>query len=201
MAKTMKMLGVAGVAAATAALTATPAQAQYYPQQGDVAERVIGTILNGVLNGGRSYRYGQYPQGNYGYNNYGGERAAVDRCARAVESRLDRTYDRRNSRYDRYDPYGYGQYQAYQHGARVTGITSVRRDRRGGLTVYGVASRGYANAGYGQQAVSDLKWTCDIDRYGRIRDTDVDRRSTRDIRRDYQRNPYYNQRAPYPYRR
>ncbi|MCJ8190697.1 hypothetical protein [Sphingomicrobium aestuariivivum] len=201
MANRLKMIGMAGAMAASAAFAATPAQAQYYPNGGDNTVRVLGTILNGVLNGGRTYGYGQYPGGNYGYQNYGGERAAVDRCARAVESRLDRSYDRnrRYDRYNRYDPYGYGNgYQAYNHGARVTGITNVRRDRRGNLKVYGLASRGYANSGYGQQAVSDLKWKCEIDRYGRVRDTDVDRRSSREIARDYQRyNPY--QRGGYRY--
>ncbi|MCJ7421604.1 hypothetical protein [Sphingomicrobium astaxanthinifaciens] len=204
MAKTFRMLGLAGAAAATAAFAATPAQAQYYPDhRGTTAERVIGTILNGVLNGGRTYGYGQYPSGNYGYHDYArSNRAAVDRCARAVESRLDRRYDRRRG-YDAYDPYGYGQgYQTYRHGARVTGITSVRRDRRGGLKVYGLASRGYAGGPYGQQAVSDLKWDCEIDRRGRIRDIDVDRRSRREMARDWQyqqRGPYYPQRQ-YGYR-
>ncbi|WP_265564436.1 hypothetical protein [Sphingomicrobium arenosum] len=209
MANKIKMLGIAGAAAATVAFAAAPAQAQYYPNypdRGDRTVRVLGTILNGVLNGGRTYGYGQYPSGNYGYNQYGmNDRAAVDRCARAVEARLDREYDRRSryDRYNRYDPYSYGNgYQAYNHGARVTGITTVRRERDGDMKVFGLASRGYANSGYGQQAVSDLKWNCKIDRRGRIRDTDVDRRSSREIARDYQRyNPYgYQQQRPYGYR-
>ena len=176
MANTMKKLGVAGAIAASAAFTAAPAQAQVYGGN-NTAERIIGSILNGVLNGGRSYDYGRYPNGNYGYNNYGvNERSAVDRCARAVEMRLDREY--RDSRYDRYNRYD-NNYRRYDHGARVTGITNVRRTRSG-LTVYGVASTGYSNynSRYGNQAVSDLTWNCDIDYRGRIRDTDVDRRQT-----------------------
>ncbi|WP_343343741.1 hypothetical protein WJT74_08645 [Sphingomicrobium sp. XHP0239] len=182
--KSLKMLGTVGAIAASAAFAATPAQAQVY-DRGNAAERIIGGILNGVLNGGRSYDYGRYPQGNYGYGNYGiNERQAVDRCARQVEYRLDREYDRRdNRRYNRYD-----NYRRYDHGARVTGVTNVQRTRRG-LTVYGVASTGYQQAYRGRnvQAVSDLRWNCDIDRNGRIRDTDVDR-----VSRNYNdRNRYY----------
>ena len=186
----LKVFGTAGALAASAAFAATPAQAQIFPGSGGTAERVIGTILNGVLNGGRSYNYGAYPQGNYGYGNYAiNERSAVDRCARQVEYRLDREYrdNRYNSQYNnRYDPYNRS-YQRYDHGARVTGITNVQRTRSG-LRVYGVASTGYSpyQGQYGQ-AVSDLRWNCDIDRNGRIRDTDVDRVNTRYT----QRNPYY----------
>ena len=178
----LKMLGTAGAIAASAAFAATPAQAQVY-DRGNAAERIIGGILNGVLNGGRNYNYGRYPQGNYGYGNYAvNERSAVDRCARQVEYRLDREYDR-NSRYNRYD-----NYRRYDHGARVTGITNVQRTRRG-LKVYGVASTGYQQGYQGRygQAVSDLRWNCDIDYNGRIRDTDVDRVSSN----SYNRNRYY----------
>ena len=175
--KIKNSLGVIG-AIATSAIFATPAHAQ---STGDVVEGVIGTILNGVLNGGRSYDYGRYPQGNYGYGSYGmNERQAVNRCASAVEQRLAREY--RRSR----DDYRYGNY-GYDHGARVTGVTNVRRTRDG-MTVYGVASTGYdrgASDRYGRydnryaRPVADLEWDCKIDRRGRIRDTDVDRISSR----------------------
>ncbi|MBB3764393.1 hypothetical protein [Sphingomicrobium lutaoense] len=182
-------IGAAGLTAA-AGMAAVPAQAQYYPNSGynnnNTTGQVVGAIIRGILGAGN---YGSYPYGNYGYGDrygYGmSERTAVDRCARAVEARLNHqgrygAYDRYNSRYDRY---GYDNYRGH---ARVAGITDVRR-KSYGLKVYGVAMSGhsasqydrYNRHGYGYNTAPDLKWDCKIDRSGRIRDIDIERNDRR----------------------
>ena len=124
----------------------------------------------------QSYRYGQYPYGNYGYERYGGRFTAIDRCARAVESRLNRgSYN-----------WGYsGQgYRRYRQFGRVEGITRIV-PKKDGYRVFGVASsgwggyygynrRGYGN--YGYWAGADLRWDCRIRSNGRITDLDFNRR-------------------------
>lgn len=201
--KTKLIAGAAGLAAVTAttAVAATPAEAQY---RSDPTAEVLGAIIRGVLGAGN---YGSYPYGNHGYNNqrygYGmSERQAVDRCAAAVEARLNGQrygqYDRYNSRYDqrydqrydrryddRYDR-RYDNRYAYNNRstARVAGITDVRR-KSYGLKVYGVAMSGqyadqynrYDRRGYGYNTAPDLKWDCKIERNGRIRDVDIERTS------------------------
>ena len=111
---------------------------------------------------------------------------------RRYDSRYDnRRYDDRydNRRYeervpDRYrtDPY-VRNYGSYGGQARVAGITDV--DRKGyGLRVKGVAMSGryaaeygrYGRQGYGYGQRPDIKWDCEIDRNGRIRDIDIKRR-------------------------
>ena len=166
----MKILaGAAGIAAAAG--LATPAAAQYYPQPNygygyNNQGGVLGAIVNSVLG------YGRYPQGNYGYNTYGNQRVAIDQCARAVEARIGGGY---NQGYGYgYNNYGYN--QGYG-GGRVLGITRIDRRSSGGLRVRGVASSGAGYGGYGYNAGADLSFRCDIDRYGRIRDIDLDRRS------------------------
>lgn len=165
----MKILaGTAGLAATVG--LATPAAAQYYPQPNygygyNNQGGVLGAVVNSVLG------YGRYPQGNYGYNTYSNQRVAIDQCARAVESRIGGGYG--------YNNYGYNQgyYNQGYAGGRVLGISRVDRRSSGGLRVRGVASSGQAYGGYGYNAGADLSFRCDIDRYGRIRDIDLDRRS------------------------
>ena len=156
-------------AGATFALgAAVPAEAQYYPPPSNQ-----GGILGAIVN---QYRYGQYPYGNYGYNMYGNERFGIDRCARAVEQRLNR-----NS----YNFYQGNNYSRYRNFGRVEGITRVEK-KSYGFKVTGVASsgwggyQGYNQRGYGTygyQAGADLSWTCKVYRSGQIRDIDVRRRA------------------------
>lgn len=164
------LTGAAGLAAVVG--FASPAAAQYYPGQGygygyNNNNNVLGAIINGVLG------YGRYPYGNYGYGQTN-DRHAVDQCARTVEARLNYRGG--------YGGYGYN--QAYG-GGRVLGITRVER-KSYGLKVHGVASsgnraydgynrNGYGN--YGYNAGADLKFDCKVDRYGRIRDVDIERRN------------------------
>ena len=156
------LVGVAGVGIAA---VATPAAAQYYPQQqynpgygqqpGGVVGQVINQVLGGqVLGGGR---YGTYGQGQ--------DRMAVDQCARAAEVRVSQdnrrgVYGAWNQGYGQqgYGNQGYGQQgygnqgynQAYGR-AQVVAITGVDR-RQGGLRISGlIDTRMRANSGgYGQ---------------------------------------------------
>ena len=183
----MKILaGTAGLAAAVG--VATPAAAQYYPQPGYGYGNNQGGVLGAIVN--QVFGYGQYPYGNYGYSQYGNQRSAVDQCARAVEARLNGGgygnwgYQGWNGSNN-----GYGYNNGYSNnrsgGGRVLGITRVER-KSYGLKVVGVASSGYNGyngysrqgyGNYGYNAGADLKFDCQIDRYGRIRDVDVKRRS------------------------
>ena len=145
-------LGLAGVAAL--AVAASPASAQYYPQQPYQQNGgVIGAIVGAIT--GNSYAYGQYPQGNYGYGQLD-SRLAVQQCAAAVERRTgggggygyNNGYG--NQGYNpAYGNQGYNQGYQAQGGARVVGITSIERKSRGQLRVHGVAaSNAYAGGGY-----------------------------------------------------
>ena len=190
------LLGGAGFAALAA--TAAPAAAQYgYPgygggyggQYGYGQGNVVGTILDSILGGNRSY----------GQN----DRYAVEQCVRAVEHRINtRGFDNERGRYSNY-AYGYGydnQYRNYQ-GARVLSVTEVQRRSNGGMKVIGLATTGmnagygnqgygYGNQGYGTQgygydqygygqygyqANADARFDCSVDRYGRITDIDANR--------------------------
>lgn len=158
-----------GVATGLSALGfSSPANAQYYPPAPERPGGILGAIIH-------SYQYGRYPYGNYGYNNYGDQRYGVDRCARAVEQRLNRqsTGWYRGTNYRRYRNFG-----------RVEGITRVER-KSYGLKVWGVASSGYGGyqgwnrpgyGSYGYHAGADLRWECKVNRNGRIRDIDIKRR-------------------------
>ena len=136
---------LAGGVAFAALASAAPAAAQYYPGYGYGNQNVLGQVLGQVLGGG------QYGYGNqYGYGG-GNSQAAVQRCAAAVEQRINRDYNRTG--YGGSGGYGgYGGYNAYnQGGARVLGVTSVERRSNNGLRVRGVATaRAYAT-GYGNQ--------------------------------------------------
>ena len=191
------LTGAAGLAAAVG--FASPAAAQYYPNQGYGYgnNNVLGQVVNNVLG------YGRYPYGNYGYGQTN-DRYAVDQCARTVEARLNgggygnyggygnSGYGGYNQGYGGYGNQGYG-YNQHYGGGRVQGITRVER-KSYGLKVYGVASsgnrgydgynrRGYGN--YGYNAGADLKFNCQIDRNGRLRDVDIKRRSSNGYYRGY----------------
>ena len=167
-AKWMVLAGAAGLVVAGAAV---PAEAQYYPPpppQGGIADAIIGQVLG----------YGRYPYGNYGYNQYGNQRHGIDRCARAVEQRLNRY----NNNF-----YGGYNYRRYRNFGRVEGITRVER-KNYGLKVTGVASSGYGGyqgwnqpgyGTYGYHAGADLKFECKVYRSGQIRDIDIKRREAR----------------------
>lgn len=164
-----KFLILAGAAGLVAAVVASaPAEAQYYPppQQGGIAEAIIGQVLG----------YGRYPYGNYGYNMYGNQRYGIDRCARSVEQRLNRT---------RSNWYGGSNYRRYRNFGRVEGITRVER-KSYGLKVSGVASSGFGGyqgwnrpgyGNYGYSAGADLRFECKVYRNGQIRDIDIKRRT------------------------
>jgi len=147
------LVGAAGVGMAA---VATPAAAQYYPQQpyypqaqynpgyGQQPGGVVGQVINQVLGGGR---YGTYGQGN--------DRMAVDQCARAAEVRVSQdnrrgVYGRWNQGYGNQGYNNQGYNQAYGQ-AQVVGITGVDR-RQSGLRVTGlIDTRMRANlGGYGQ---------------------------------------------------
>lgn len=176
---------IAGGLGMAALAGAAPAAAQYYPgpgygynnQPGGIISQVIDQVLRGN-------RYG------YGTNQH----ALVNRCAAAVEQRINyqqqRYAGRYGSRYDnRYGP-PYGNAYGYNRGAaRVVGITDVDT-RRTGLRIRGVAASNSYQAGYGApygyaQPAADLQFRCNIDYRGRILDIDVDR-----ARYDYNRYPY-----------
>jgi hypothetical protein len=184
----MKIL--AGGVGFAALASAAPAAAQYYPGYGypNSGGNVIGQVLNQVLGGGNQYGYGMNSQ------------AAVQRCAAAVEQRINQRY---GARYNQYGGGygGYGGYNGYaQGGARVLGVTSVERRSGNGLRVRGVATAnamatgyspyggygqggygGYGQGGYGgyggyaPQQSAELSFKCNIDYRGYVRDIDIDR--------------------------
>ncbi|MEO8141716.1 MAG: hypothetical protein ABI617_03560 [Sphingomicrobium sp.] len=183
-----------GGAAIAALVTAAPAAAQYYPNQGYGNQgygnnNVVGNILNQILGGG----------GNYQQN----DRYAIDMCVRATEARL-------NGYNGAYNYGGYGQYGGYgnqgynqgYNGARVTRITNVER-RSTNLKIYGLATtgagrggygnqgygnqgygnQGYGNQGYGNQGYgnqggygANLRFNCKVNFRGQVTDVDIDRR-------------------------
>lgn len=161
MTKTM-LAGAAGLAAIV--LGASPAAAQYYPQTGygQSGGGVLGAVIGAITGQG----YGQYPQGNYGYGQTT-SRAAVARCAAAVEQRFNaqaqqgygynqgygQGYDPRYGQgYDpRYGNQGYGAQSYAAQNVRVVGITNVERKSSGSLKVTGIASsNAYGQQGYNQ---------------------------------------------------
>ena len=163
----------AGVGIAALAGAAAPAAAQYYPGYGyGGGGNVVGQVLNQVL-GGNRYNYGNNSQ------------YAVQRCAAAVEQRINRGYG--NNGYGYGNPYGYGSRYGYNNGygqgyGRVLGVTSVER-RSNGLRVRGVATANAYAAGYGggyggygyQQPQGELRFKCNVDYRGYIRDIDLTR--------------------------
>ena len=154
---------LAGGIGLAALASAAPAAAHYYPGHG-YGQNPVGQIIGQILN----------PYG--GYNQYGGgnDRVLIDRCAGAVQQRI-------NAQYGGYNQYGYGGYGYNQYGygnARVLGITRVDR-RNSGLRVRGVATAGnyggYGYNQYGYNQAGELSFKCNIDYRGRITDIDLDR--------------------------
>lgn len=168
--KTKIMIGAVGLAALAGTV---PAIAQYYPPPPPPQGGIAGAIIDQAI---RQGRYGQYPYGNYGYDRYGRESHAIDRCARAVEARLN-GYS--------YNPYRGYNYRRYRNHGRVEGITRVERRNNGGFKVWGVASSGYGGyqgwnrpgyGSYGYGAGADLRWDCKVSRSGRVSNVDINRR-------------------------
>lgn len=200
-----KILAGTAIAAVAAGGFAAPAAAQYYPGYGYGNQGGIGQILDVILN---AQRYG------YGYQGYANDRSQIDRCAVAVEQRINRDYGYRyGSPYGAPygSPYGnqYGYNQYAQGGAKVVGITRVERRSNTTTRVRGVATaNAYANQygapygnpygapyggqygnpygynNYGYANAGELTFKCDIDYRGYIRDIDIDRN----------RNAYYGYR-------
>ena len=143
------MIKTMTLGAGFAALAATaPAAAQYYPN------------------------YGQY--GYSGYNN-NVTQIAAQRCQAAVQQRLS----------DRTNTNGlFGAILGTSTSGRVLGVTQVT-PRRNTVKVRGVASTGrmaynqYGMGYYGTLGANyqpDLKFSCDVDYRGYVRDIDINRR-------------------------
>jgi hypothetical protein len=157
------------LAAASVGAVATPAAAQYNPQQQQVPQPYPGQPGYGYPQQG--YPQQTYPQGTYQQQGgiggligqlLGGRRYAandqqlVGQCAAAAQNDVTRraqaTYGQQGYNQQRYDPrygqQGYNQ-QAYGAQARVTAITNVERRGRNNLRVTGLIDSGMN--GYGQQ--------------------------------------------------
>jgi len=134
---------LAGGVAIAALASAAPAAAQYYPGYGQ--PNVVGQVINQVFGGGQGYGYGVNSQ------------AAVQRCAAAVEQRINYQYNRYGGQggyggYGGYNPgynQGYNGYAYNQSTARVLGVNSVERRSSNGLRVRGVATARATPVGYG----------------------------------------------------
>ena len=167
------LTGAAGLAAVVG--FASPAAAQYYPNNGygNSGSGVLGAII-GALGGG------QY--GGYGYNGYGNNtQQAVQQCATAVEQRINGNYGGGYGGYGNHQGYGggYGYNQQGYGGGRVVSITHADRHGGGITKVKGYASSG-GNAGYGygggySNGGADLYFKCEVDYRGYIRDLDISR--------------------------
>jgi len=179
---------LASGAAIAALVTAAPAAAQYYPNQGygygnqgygNNNNNVVGQILNSIL-GGQNYRQN--------------DRYAIDMCVRATEARLNGYQGGYgyNQGYGNYGGYGNNGYNQGYNGSRVTRITNVQR-RNSGLKIFGLATagynsryggynqgygnQGYGNQGYGNQGYSNqLRFNCKVNFRGQVTDVDIDRR-------------------------
>jgi hypothetical protein len=169
-------------AAAALSALATPAIAQYYPQQQPVYPQSAYPQ--------QGYGYGQqtYPQQGYGYQQgYGQQgynqnpvssiidsllgnrynvtdRQAVSRCASAAMSQAQAQYR------GGYNGQGYNG-QGYNGAMRVTSITAVQRSGNG-LRVSGLlGSGGTYNQGYNRgynQGYGQLSFRCNVDYSGAV---------------------------------
>ena len=176
---------LAGAAAIGA--IATPAAAQYYPQQ---------TYPQPQAYPGQP-GYGQGTTGNpvtdvidqlLGNRYNVTDRQAVRRCTRAVQAQAMQQYGGGYGAYGQGQRYGQQYAGGYNANAmRVTAITDVQR-RNNGLRVSGLLSSGAAAAGqYGYQngyqnayAGGDLSFRCNVDyRSGQVTDIRVSRNAYR----------------------
>jgi hypothetical protein len=158
---------------------AAPAAAQHYPGNQGYGGGGIGAIIDAILGSNRSRYRGVNSQ------------QVINQCTAAVQQRLSGGYG------SRYGGYGnpYGAYGGGYGGGRVLSV--YHADRHGStIRVRGYASSG-ANAAYGGYGgyggynpygggayaapVADLKFRCDVDRYGRIRKLNISR--NRDVHR------------------
>ena len=170
-------------AAIAALVTAAPAAAQYYPNQGYGYgnqgygnNNVVGNILNQILGGG-----------NYRQD----DRYAIDMCVRATEARLNGYSGAYNyGGYGQYGGYGNNGYNQGYNGARVTRITNVER-RSTNLKIYGLATTGYGRRAMamatramatrairqpGRLRSLNLRFNCKVNFRGQVTDVDIDRR-------------------------
>ena len=174
---------LAGAAALALGAGTAAAQPAYYgyPQGYGQNNNVVGQVIGQILGGGRYGAYGQ-----------GGDRMAVDQCARAAEAQVSRNYRPAGYGYQ----HGYGQAQGYMaRSGQVVAITDVQR-RRNGLKVSGLIDsgrsfnrggygypgtgyqQGYANS-YGNPAYAarsaDLSFSCRVDHRGYVSDVRINR--------------------------
>lgn len=171
-----------------------PYQSQAQQQQAvNQCARATEARLNGQQYGYRTQGYG-YPQQGYGYPNQG---YSTQRYPVPGTPVPPQGYGYPNQGYNSQGypvpgtpvpqgAYGYpNQPVNAAYANRVTGITKVKRTSYG-HHVYGVASttNGYAPAQgqYGTYSRPNYEWDCKVDRYGRIRDIDIDRVKSRDYR-------------------
>jgi hypothetical protein len=164
-------------AAALGAL-ASPAAAQYYPQQPYQQQYQQPYQQQYQQPYAQGYAYGQqgYNQNPIGAiidsllgNRYNvTDRQAVSRCASAAVAQAQSQY---GGRYNGYGNNGYNRYQGqgYNNGMalRVTSITDVQR-RNNGLRVSGMLSPGGSyNHGY-NQGYGQLSFRCNVDYNGAV---------------------------------
>ena len=184
--KAVKSLAIGAVGLVALVGASAPAAAQYYPGY-NYPGNVVGQILQSVVNpyGYNQYGYNQYGNNQYGYGYGANQQVAVNQCMAAVQQRLQ--YNNGYSAYNR----GYAS-------ARVLGITRVEQRSRSTVRVRGTATSGMvapyypgdvyngyggygygsygAYGGYGNAQPADLKFKCDVDYRGYVRDVDIDRR-------------------------
>ncbi len=160
------LTGAAGLAAVVG--FASPAAAQYYPNNGygyNNGGGVVGAIISSVVGG----RYGGYGNNGYGSNT----QLAVQQCAGAVEQRLGGGYGSYG---------GYGGYNQGNGGGRVVAITHADQHSGGITKVKGLATSGgnygggYGGYNNGYGGGGDLSFVCRVDYRGRIVSLDLNRR-------------------------
>ena len=161
------LIGGAGLAALAAA---TPSAAQYYGYGQGYSQ-------------GYS-QYGNSPYGNaYGYRSMN-TNAAAQQCTAAVQNRL---YARTTSGVGGIIGSIFGMSSGSNArvlsvtrvtptsmGVRVRGLASSGRVAYNGYGPYGVGA--YGAMGYGYNQAADLRFKCDVDYRGYIRDIDITRR-------------------------
>jgi len=170
------LTGAAGLA--LAATGASPAAAQYYPQQQGYGYpgggNAVSQAINQVLGAGRNGAYGASAEGY-----------VIDRCARAAEAQVNRTgYQYNRNRGLDYGGTPYRTYNGYNGArtARVVGITRVERRPNGGMKVFGLLDSGmmYNRSAYqGGDQAGDLQFGCRVDARGSVTNVDINRSSSR----------------------